>query len=118
MLGFSLDDEQEAFRLAVRTFAERVLAPRVDEVERTQTFPLDIFRDLGALGYQQQVTQPARRELLGPSMGRDRARSRTSPVVELAPVRSLGGGSTRRRTRSGRRRGHRTLAPEPEDYQL
>ncbi len=51
MLGFSLDDEQEAFRLAVRTFAERVLAPRVDELERTQRFPLDIFRELGGLGY-------------------------------------------------------------------
>jgi alkylation response protein AidB-like acyl-CoA dehydrogenase len=51
MLGFQLDEEQEAFRLAVRGFAEKELAPRVDELERTETFPLDLFRELGRLGY-------------------------------------------------------------------
>ena len=51
MLGFTLSEEQEAFRLAVRSFAERSLAPRVEELEATETFPLDLFRELGKLGY-------------------------------------------------------------------
>jgi alkylation response protein AidB-like acyl-CoA dehydrogenase len=51
MLGFRLDEEQESFRLAVRAFAERELAPRVEELERTERFPMDLFRELGRLGY-------------------------------------------------------------------
>src|SRR5690349_19777318 len=51
MLGFRLNEEQESFRLAVRAFAEKELAPRVDELERTETFPMDLFRELGRLGY-------------------------------------------------------------------
>lgn len=51
MLGFRLDEEQEAFRAAVRSFAEKELAPRVEELERTETFPMDLFRKLGELGY-------------------------------------------------------------------
>ncbi len=51
MLGFTLNEEQEAFRLAVRSFAEKALAPRVEELEATETFPLDLFRELGRLGY-------------------------------------------------------------------
>jgi alkylation response protein AidB-like acyl-CoA dehydrogenase len=51
MLGFSLEEEQAAFRAAVRTFAEKELAPRVDALERTETFPLDLFQKLGKLGY-------------------------------------------------------------------
>src|SRR5947209_4270936 len=51
MLGFRLNDEQEGFRLAVRSFAEKALAPRVEELERTETFPRDLFAELGRLGY-------------------------------------------------------------------
>ncbi len=51
MLGFRLNEEQESFRLAVRSFAEKSLAPRVEELERTETFPRDLFRELGRLGY-------------------------------------------------------------------
>src|SRR5947208_2383272 len=51
MLGFRLNEEQESFRLAVRGFAEKALAPRVEELERTETFPMDLFRELGRLGY-------------------------------------------------------------------
>lgn len=51
MLGFTLDEEQETFRRAVRSFAEKELAPRVEELERTETFPVDLFRRLGDLGY-------------------------------------------------------------------
>jgi alkylation response protein AidB-like acyl-CoA dehydrogenase len=51
MLGFRLNEEQESFRLAVRSFAEKELAPRVDQLEETETFPRDLFRQLGTLGY-------------------------------------------------------------------
>jgi alkylation response protein AidB-like acyl-CoA dehydrogenase len=51
MLGFTLSEEQEAFQLAVRDWAARALAPRVEELEATETFPVDLFRDLGKLGY-------------------------------------------------------------------
>jgi alkylation response protein AidB-like acyl-CoA dehydrogenase len=51
MLGFRLNEEQESFRLAVRSFAEKELAPRVDQLEETETFPKDLFQKLGTLGY-------------------------------------------------------------------
>jgi alkylation response protein AidB-like acyl-CoA dehydrogenase len=51
MLGFTLNEEQDAFRLAVRDWADRALAPRVEELEATETFPVDLFRELGRLGY-------------------------------------------------------------------
>jgi alkylation response protein AidB-like acyl-CoA dehydrogenase len=51
MLGFGLNEEQEAFRSAVRDWAARALAPRVEELEAAETFPLDLFRELGRLGY-------------------------------------------------------------------
>jgi alkylation response protein AidB-like acyl-CoA dehydrogenase len=51
MLGFTLNEEQEAFRLAVRGFAEKALAPRVEELEAKEQFPMDLFRELGRLGY-------------------------------------------------------------------
>ncbi len=51
MLGFTLNEEQEAFRAAVRDFAERAIAPRVEELEATETFPMDLFREMGRLGY-------------------------------------------------------------------
>ena len=51
MLGFRLNEEQESFRVAVRSFAEKELAPRVDQLEETETFPKDLFQKLGTLGY-------------------------------------------------------------------
>jgi len=51
MLGFTLNEEQDAFRLAVRDWADRALAPRVEELEATETFPVDLFQELGRLGY-------------------------------------------------------------------
>ena len=51
MLGFTLSDEQEQFRVAVRAWAEKALAPRVEELEAKEEFPLDLFRELGRLGY-------------------------------------------------------------------
>src|SRR5262245_44907902 len=51
MLGFHLNEEQESFRIAVRGCAEKALAPRVDQLEETETFPKDLFQELGRLGY-------------------------------------------------------------------
>ena len=51
MLGFTLNDEQQAFAHAVRDFAARALAPQVEELERTETFPMSVFREMGRLGY-------------------------------------------------------------------
>jgi alkylation response protein AidB-like acyl-CoA dehydrogenase len=51
MLGFTLNEEHEAFRLAVRDWAARALAPRVEALEAAEEFPLDLFRELGRLGY-------------------------------------------------------------------
>jgi len=51
MLGFTLSDEQTAFRDAVRAFAEKSLAPAVEELEREERFPMAQFRELGRLGY-------------------------------------------------------------------
>jgi alkylation response protein AidB-like acyl-CoA dehydrogenase len=51
MLGFSLSDEQEAFRQAVRALAEGMLAPQVEALEAKEEFPLAVFRELGRLGY-------------------------------------------------------------------
>jgi len=51
MLGFRLSEEQESFRVAVRSFAEKELAPLVEELEAAERFPKDLFRQLGTLGY-------------------------------------------------------------------
>jgi len=51
MLGFSLSEEQEAFRQAVRALAEGMLAPQVEELEAKEEFPMAVFRELGRLGY-------------------------------------------------------------------
>lgn len=51
MLGFTLSEEQEAFEAAVRSLAEGMLAPQVEELEAKEQFPMDVFRELGRLGY-------------------------------------------------------------------
>lgn len=51
MLGFTLSEEQEAFRQAVRALAEGMLAPQVEELEAKEQFPMDVFREMGRLGY-------------------------------------------------------------------
>ncbi|MBI2322840.1 MAG: acyl-CoA dehydrogenase family protein, partial [Chloroflexi bacterium] len=48
---FGLSEEQRLWRATVRAFAEREVAPLVDEAERSGTFPRQLWRRLGALGY-------------------------------------------------------------------
>jgi alkylation response protein AidB-like acyl-CoA dehydrogenase len=48
---FEYTPEQHQLRKAVREFAEAEIAPHVMEWDEAQTFPLDVIRKLGALGY-------------------------------------------------------------------
>jgi alkylation response protein AidB-like acyl-CoA dehydrogenase len=50
-VDFELSDELQQFRAAARDFAQRELAPRVEEAERTERTPLDLFRAAGAAGF-------------------------------------------------------------------
>ncbi len=51
MTDFSLTEGQESFRRALRNFAEREIAPLADAADRSGTYPRELFRKLGALGY-------------------------------------------------------------------
>jgi alkylation response protein AidB-like acyl-CoA dehydrogenase len=50
-MDFEYTPEQIALRKAVREFAEGEIAPHVMEWDEAQTFPLDVIRKLGELGY-------------------------------------------------------------------
>jgi len=50
-LDFRLSEEQEIVRRTVREFAERVIGPRVRELDEKQEFPLDIMKQLGEMGF-------------------------------------------------------------------
>ncbi len=49
-MDFDLTREQEDFRKAVRQFAEEVVAPAAEELDREERFPLEIVRQMGELG--------------------------------------------------------------------
>src|SRR4029077_5634733 len=49
-VDFDLTEEQEAFRAAVREFAEDVIRPRAEEMDRLEEFPLDIGKQMGERG--------------------------------------------------------------------
>jgi alkylation response protein AidB-like acyl-CoA dehydrogenase len=51
LLDFEYTPEQIALRKAVREFAEGEIAPHVMEWDEAQTFPLEVVRKLGQLGY-------------------------------------------------------------------
>ena len=46
-MDFQADDEQEAFRAVVRSFAEAEVAPHAEAWDRDHTFPLDAVRAMG-----------------------------------------------------------------------
>lgn len=50
MLRFNHGPELEMLRDSVRAFAEAEIAPRSDEIDRTNTFPRDLWPKLGDLG--------------------------------------------------------------------
>src|SRR5918998_359240 len=48
--NFGLGDTADAIRDTVRDFAQEKIAPRADEIDRTNTFPRDLWPEMGALG--------------------------------------------------------------------
>src|ERR1700739_4546027 len=49
-LRFALGDMADQLRESVRTFASARIAPRADEIDRSNSFPRDLWPELGALG--------------------------------------------------------------------
>jgi isovaleryl-CoA dehydrogenase len=49
-LDFGLGDDIEALRDAVRGFAQAEIAPRAAEIDRSDQFPMDLWRRMGSLG--------------------------------------------------------------------
>jgi len=49
-MDFDFTPEQEQFRQAVREFANEVIAPRAEEMDRLEEFPLDIVKQMGQMG--------------------------------------------------------------------
>ncbi len=50
-MELELTEEQKMFQTAVRDFARKEIAPLVKEAEETETFPIQIMRKMGKLGY-------------------------------------------------------------------
>lgn len=50
-MDFSLTEQQRAVQLAARDFAAKEIDPLVEELDESQTFPLDLFAKLGELGF-------------------------------------------------------------------
>jgi len=48
--NFDLGDTAEAIRDTVRAFSANEIAPRADEIDKTNTFPRDLWPKIGALG--------------------------------------------------------------------
>src|SRR5205814_2947820 len=49
-LDFQLGEDIDSLRDAVRGFAQSEIAPRAAEIDRSDQFPMDLWRKLGALG--------------------------------------------------------------------
>jgi short-chain 2-methylacyl-CoA dehydrogenase len=49
-VDFDLTEEQQEFRRAVREFAEEVIAPAAEDMDRREELPLDIVKEMGELG--------------------------------------------------------------------
>jgi short/branched chain acyl-CoA dehydrogenase len=49
-MDFDLTAEQREFRRTVREFAEEVIAPRAEEMDRLEELPLDIVKQMGTMG--------------------------------------------------------------------
>jgi len=50
-MNFSLSEDQRAIQQAARDFARNEIDPLVEELDETQTFPLDLFAKIGELGF-------------------------------------------------------------------
>src|SRR5437016_9597939 len=50
MFNFDLGETADAIRETVRDFSTQEIAPRADEIDKSNTFPRDLWPKLGALG--------------------------------------------------------------------
>ena len=50
MLQFNLGEEIDMMRDSIRSFVDDKIMPRADEIDRTDTFPRDLWQPLGELG--------------------------------------------------------------------
>jgi|SRR5690554_807641 len=50
-MHFNLTEDQHAFRVAARAFAEKSMAPHAAEWDENHIFPVDAIREAGALGF-------------------------------------------------------------------
>src|SRR3954468_22660685 len=49
-LNFQLGEDIDALREAVSAFAQNEIAPRAGEIDRSDQFPMDLWRKMGELG--------------------------------------------------------------------
>ena len=49
-LNFQLGEDIDALRDTVRDFAQTEIAPRAAEIDRSDQFPMDLWRKMGSLG--------------------------------------------------------------------
>ena len=49
-LNFMLGEDIDALRDAVHAFAQAEIAPRAAEIDRSDQFPMDLWRKMGDLG--------------------------------------------------------------------
>ena len=50
-LDFTFAEEQEFFRQTVRDTVNRLIMPRVKELDEKEEFPWDLWKEFAALGY-------------------------------------------------------------------
>jgi len=57
-MDFKLSEREELLRKTVREFAEREITPRMDEMEETGEFPVDLLKKMGEMGILGVITPP------------------------------------------------------------
>ncbi len=50
-MDFEFSEEHRIFRVSIRSFAENEIGPLVDEAEKNERFPVELFPKMGKLGY-------------------------------------------------------------------
>jgi butyryl-CoA dehydrogenase len=50
-MDFNFSEEQEFFRSTVRDTVDRLIRPKIKEIDETNEFPVDLWKEFAALGY-------------------------------------------------------------------